>query len=322
MKLLVKCLLVFCLQLSFFTLSAEASPKKVWIDTDIIFDVFGKDVDDGVALMLALQNPDIQIVGISVVQNVEHGKAVTQKLLNYYSNYDIPVYLGQDDAAKSYGKTNPAVEALSQALVKDSLTILALGSATNIANLLKFHPESARKINEIVFCAGRTKGNNFRPKNAKKNLPDYNFELDSASFRYVFENQNLNILLAGYEAAEPIFIYKDDLKKLKERDLPGDKWVYRKLRNWHFGWNIALNVNGFIPFDVATIGAVLYPDFFKIEEKGIEINYRENDSQFLIEHHKKSYLEAVDTTKGRYYARYVVETDSAYRDFIVKKIFN
>jgi len=290
MKLFVRCLLIFWFNFSTFTVAAQTSPKKVWIDTDIIFDVFGKDVDDGVALMLALQNANIQIVGISVVQNVAHGKEVTERILNYYSNYNIPVYLGQDDATKSYGTISPAVEALSKALKKDSLTILALGPATNLANLLKFHPESISKIEEIVFCAGRTKGNRFKPSGSRKNLPDYNFELDSASFRYVLDHEELNVLLAGYEAAEPVFIYKSDLKTLKNRGKAGDKWVYRKLRNWHFGWKIALGVDGFIPFDAATIGAVLYPDFFEIEEKGVEINYRENDSDFLIKHNKKTIL--------------------------------
>jgi pyrimidine-specific ribonucleoside hydrolase len=322
MKLSLKYLLILFLNLSFLSVAVGASPKKVWIDTDIIFDIFGKDVDDGVALMLALQNREIEIVGISVVHNVAHGKAVTEKILNYYGEYDIPVFLGQDDASKSYGSTNPAVEALSAALEQDTLTILALGPATNIANLLKFHPDQGKKIKEIVFCAGRTKDNFFRPKGAKKNLPDYNFELDSGSFKYILEKGSLNIILAGYETAAPIFIYKSDLKKLKERSNPGDRWVYRKLRNWHFGWKVALGVKGFIPFDAATVGAILYPDFFTIKYRSVEINYRENDSDFLIKADKKNYLEALDSTESKYSVRYVVETDPTYRNFIVDKLFN
>ncbi|SMG17115.1 Inosine-uridine preferring nucleoside hydrolase [Marivirga sericea] len=322
MKLVVQYLLVLFINVSVFASSVEATPKKVWIDTDIIFDVFGKDVDDGVALMLALNNPDIEIVGISVVHNVAHAKEVTEKILKYYAEYDIPVYLGQDDASKSYGSTSPAVEALAAALEQDSLAVLALGPATNIANLLKFYPEQTKKITDIVFCAGRTKGNVFRPKSARKNLPDYNFELDSASFQYLLEKGSLNIILAGYEAAAPIFIYKSDLKKLKERNNPGDNWVFRKLRNWHFGWRVALGVDGFIPFDVATVGAIIYPEFFTIEDQGVEINYRENDSYFLIKADKKNYLEVVDGAESKYSIRYVVETDSTYKNFIVNKLFN
>ena len=37
-------------------------PSKVWLDTDI-----GSDVDDAVALTLALLSPEIELIGISTV---------------------------------------------------------------------------------------------------------------------------------------------------------------------------------------------------------------------------------------------------------------
>jgi len=45
-----------------------ASPKKIWIDTDIIFNKPGEEIDDGLALMMAFNNPDVDIKGISLIQ--------------------------------------------------------------------------------------------------------------------------------------------------------------------------------------------------------------------------------------------------------------
>jgi pyrimidine-specific ribonucleoside hydrolase len=318
--MLRKSLFIFvCFLLS---ISSFAEKKKVWIDTDIIFDKFGKDVDDGLALILAFQHPDIEIVGISLIHNVKHGQEVTRKLIKYYAQYDIPVYSGSDDASLSYGNKTVAVEALANALRKDMLTILALGPATNIANLLKFYPETISNIDNIVFCAGRSENYEFRPKNAKKALPDYNFEIDSASFKYILSSGKFPVTLAGFEAAEPIYLFKEDIKKLKKRDKAGDKWVARQLRNWIFGWRIALNVKGFIPFDLATVGVILYPEYFTVIKANAKIIYRENDSKFLIKTDKKSYLEVYTDGKKEYDLQFVSKTKNDFRDLIIEKIFN
>ncbi len=312
-------LIFLCFLIPYLSLGQK---KKVWIDTDIMFDKFGKDVDDGLALMLAFQHPDIEIVGISLIHNVKHGEKVTKKLMEYYAPYEIPVYLGSDDAALSYGNKTEAVDALASALEKEELTILALGPATNIANLLKFYPETIGNITDIVFCAGRSRNYEFRPESAKKALPDYNFEIDSGSFKYILSSGKLPIILAGYEAAESLYLHQEDINRLKKRGKPGDRWAARQLKNWIFGWRIALGVEGFIPFDVATVGSVLYPDYFTIKKAQADLYYRENDSDFLIKTDKKSYLEVYTGADEQHNVRFASNMKEDYKNLIIQKIFN
>ena len=45
-------------------MGTTASPRRVWIDTDIIFNRPGKEVDDGLALIMALSNKTIDSFNI------------------------------------------------------------------------------------------------------------------------------------------------------------------------------------------------------------------------------------------------------------------
>ena len=67
-------LLVSLLALFSFCTFAQ---QRVWIDTDIMIGKFRRDVDDGLALMLALQDTSIKIEGISFVHGVDYAEKVT-----------------------------------------------------------------------------------------------------------------------------------------------------------------------------------------------------------------------------------------------------
>ena len=69
---------------------------KVWFDTDIMIgmpDKEAREVDDGITLIMALKQPQIQIVGISNITYVDYGYGVITKILNWHNKgATIPVY--------------------------------------------------------------------------------------------------------------------------------------------------------------------------------------------------------------------------------------
>lgn len=268
-----------------------ASPQKIWIDTDIIFNKPGQEVDDGLALMMAFNNKHVDIKGISLIHAVDNGYEVTKKLLGYYGDDSIPLYKGTDDATQGPGTKTKAVEKLAEALEENELTIVAIGPATNIANLLEFYPEAAKNINDIVFCAGRNKGVSFSSEGSPVGFPDYNFEVDPVSFNKVIES-NLPVTLSGYEASSSIFLYREDLEKIRQNGRKGDEWIYTQLLPWITKWEEGLNIKGFIPFDCSTIGHVPYPDYFEYHRNiPVMVNIRKNDSPAFSDVEEKPYLE-------------------------------
>ena len=70
---------------------------KIIIDTDPAMGVFGRDVDDALAIALALNSPEIEVLGLTVTYgNTSLPRAVrsARRLLRAAGREDIPVLPG------------------------------------------------------------------------------------------------------------------------------------------------------------------------------------------------------------------------------------
>jgi pyrimidine-specific ribonucleoside hydrolase len=255
--------------------------KKIWFDTDIMIgnpDRAPREVDDAITLMMTLKHQDkVKIEGISLITYVDYAYGITEKMLKWYApNLSIPIYKGSD-TCNDLGTENDATRALAAALKKEKLTILALGPATNVATVLKNHPELASQIEEIVFCAGRTPDFHFRPGLEQHTVSDYNFEKDVESFKVVFDS-GVKVVLSGFECSVYLFLGETDYDFLNN-NFEGDKWVYDFLRPWSKRHEQLFGNDGFIPFDVTPLGYLTHPQYFKYYENiPVRIITKPNDA--------------------------------------------
>lgn len=298
-----------------------AVPKRIWIDTDIMIGKFRRDVDDGVALLLALQSDEIEIVGITLVQDVEYGLEVTQKLLKWYApDKDIPVYMGAHNATER-GQSNAAVEAMAKALEKEPLTMVVLGPATNLGTLFDLHPEAYANITEMVFCKGRQPGVRF-DAGGKIVFNDYNFELDVESVRDILAT-DVPLVFAGYEASAGTFLNMEDLAFLKENKTEGNKWLYRQLSSWRklWRWFIGTGDKGFIPFDAVTIAYVIKPDML-LQYKDIPtaIEVHENDIKRSGNLKEKDYLLCAYSIQSSRMVTFCYGAKPQFKDLLLKRL--
>lgn len=273
MKFIISLLaLVFSLQLQ--------AQTKVWFDTDIMIgmpDKTPREVDDGITLIMALKQPQIEIVGISSITYVDYSYPIIHKILGWHNKgAAIPVYKGSPKA-DDLGVENDGTRALYEALKKEKLTILALGPMTNIATLIQNHPDIISQIEKISICAARTPGLPFNPGNGKLNVFDYNYELDYKSMDVVL-NSTIPLVFAGYEPSSYTHIGNIDLASL-DQSLEADKWLYDVVQPWMDKNETYFGVRGFIPFDCSTLGVITHPDYFTYyKDIPIKVNYRKNDA--------------------------------------------
>lgn len=295
--------------------------RAIWIDTDIIFNRFGGDVDDGLALMLALDSDRVQVRGISLNRDVDNGESVTRQLLALYGRYPIPVVRGADDIFASFGENSAAVEALAAALRRERLTIVAIGAATNLANLLLFHPALAERIDEVVFCAGRQHGQPFlAPGGRTIALPDANFDNDPASMQRVLD-AGVPVTLAGFEAAASITLDGNDIDRIRRNGRPGDRWVARRLALWRLIWRLGLGLDRFIPFDACTLGHLLYPECFHyLRQVPATINRRANDARRWKKGAEKDYLEVGTELPPRWRVDYAWRIDPCFKPLLMNHL--
>jgi purine nucleosidase len=153
-------------------LFGAGKPVPVILDTDM-----GDDIDDALALALALQSPELDIRAVvTVLQNGSRRADLTYRILELYKRTDIPVGIGaeqtlmgkpsnlgmrQTDAlAPDYrmpaGKRHNGIQLFIDTCMgaPEKVTILAYGPLTNVALALRAEPRIAEKIDRIVLMNG------------------------------------------------------------------------------------------------------------------------------------------------------------------------
>ena len=320
----MRLIFLFSLLLIVFSSLAQspAKPRRIWLDTDQMIgmkDKIPREVDDAIALIMVLQHPDkIELVGISTITYANYGHDVTQKLLRWYNRTGkiIPVYRGSD-TAKDVGTETDATRALANALRSEKMPILAIGPITNVATVVKNHPELIAQIEEVVVCAGRSPGLPFRPGLEKLSVGDYNFEMDPESFRILF-NAGVKVVLSGYECSVYTFLGKTDISFLNNKN-KSDKWVYDQLRPWQQFNQQLFGVDGFVPWDTTPLGYLTHPEYFKYHKNiPVRINVRPNDADTTG---SKPYLEvSYDYKNTKWRATYAYKTLPGFEEIVIEDL--
>ena len=153
-----------------------AQPRKLIIDCD-------PGIDDAIALILAMQSPDLEILGITttfgnvkVEQATENALRIVElsgKSISVYQGADKPLsvplrpppdFVHGKDGLGNTGQPEPTTKAQSkpaaQFLVETAkacpgeVTILAVGPLSNLAEALRQDSGFARNVREVVLMGG------------------------------------------------------------------------------------------------------------------------------------------------------------------------
>ena len=177
-------------------IACAQKPVPILFDTDI-----GDDIDDALALALALQSPELDVRGVTtVIDDVELRTRLAWKELGIYGRRDIPLATGapeplldkiRNNRSRQYEVLTPAdvfppaarkhaAEFIVETLMAspDKITIVPVGPLTNIALALKTEPRIRQKIERIVLMGGA-----FFPPRA-----EYNILRDRVAAEIVFQS--------------------------------------------------------------------------------------------------------------------------------------
>src|SRR3954468_19648272 len=202
---------------AFSASSVAAAPERqpVVIDTDI-----GGDIDDAFALAPAVASPEIELVGVPTGGRgpgrdpfVRHVSAdrdedrawLVCRFLTQVGAKNVPVAAGAEPQPLSsldwqvqyrrhpaaiYNRTaKPVAESAAELIARlareydGKLTVIALGPLTNVARLLKDHPDAAKKLRRVVVMGGSVAvGYDGKPTPE----PEWNIKTDMPAAKAVF----------------------------------------------------------------------------------------------------------------------------------------
>lgn len=299
--------------------------KNVWIDSDLSVGMkrYGRpgysDVDDGYAILQLMQSEAVKIHGISAVfgnTRIDDAFRLCQHMADKYTYYEIPVYKGAGHAIDlNKVSTNEAVEAMANSLKEQSLTIMAIGPATNVGILLLKYPELAKNIDEVVLVAGRrSEDAYFAIGNQGRRARDLNFDLDNDAFRLLFQNQ-VAVTLCPFEISHKVWLNEHDLKTLSQKS-EGAQWLAHHSKVWLDQWK-EQGASGFNPFDVLASHYIIKPHDIIYEKLNARLEIYPDDT--VGENQRevvKNYLICDDNEKG-YPIRYCYDVIIDYHDRLI-----
>ncbi len=194
--------------------------KKVIIDCD-------PGIDDSLALILALNSPELDVIGITTVSgNVksDQGARNALKVLRLMGREDIPVYIGEEiplerelvtaqdthgedglgetdykeaDVEINYG----GVDFILNSARNESISIIALGPLTNLAKAIEKDNDGFNMISEIISMGGA-----FKSHGNCSQVAEFNYWVDPHSVREVFEKGTVPFSMVGLDVTREIVL--------------------------------------------------------------------------------------------------------------------
>lgn len=289
--------------------------RKVIIDCD-------PGIDDTLALMLALQSPELDILGISIVcGNVPTIKGAENalKVLNWMKRLDIPVYLGEEkplvrpyiDAMDTHGEDGlgeswyecissvrpkeNAVQFIASTLfdakkTNDKVSIIALGPLTNIAKVIQLYPTCLDGIDEIVSMGGAYKSHgNCSP------VAEYNYWCDPDAAKIVFEH--VFVHMVGLDVTRKIVLTPNILEYMCYAS-PKMGEIIRKITRFYFDFHWKQEgVIGCVINDPLAVAYFIdremcdgFQAYTQIETQGISLGQSVVDAYDFWKKEKNSYI--------------------------------
>ncbi len=232
--------------LSMTALAEDRIP--IIFDTDFVMPPH----DDSMALMLALQSPEFEILGVTTVagnESLERATSDVLRMLEIANQAEIPVHVGadmplvhakSDFAVRKYGKwysdeTPPmppggyakkqaedesAVSFIVRTVMADpgEVTIVAIGPLTNIAQAIRAEPEFAASVKQLIIMGGAIA---LLPDGAGNITPnaEFNFWVDPEA-AYVTLRSGIPIELSPLNVSRKSALTLDWYKKMVAVDNP------------------------------------------------------------------------------------------------------
>lgn len=256
---------------------AAGRPIPILFDTDI-----GGDIDDALALALALQSPELEVRGITTVSDdTAQRTRLAWKEMGLFHRQDIPLATGARDGLFRPGDMRPlgqykalteadvapraalerrAAELLVDTLLRspEKITLVPVGPLTNIALALKLEPAIRSKIERIVLMGGA-----FDLLRA-----EYNIVRDAAAAEIVFQS-GVPITAVGLDVTLKCRLEGRDLDQLRSATAPSARFLWQLIELWR-NRNPAQYP---ILHDPLAVAAVFRPDLIETSAGHVSVEY-------------------------------------------------
>lgn len=272
---------------------------RLIIDADPANGVAGSDVDDGLAIALALNSPEVDVLALTVVGGnvpVDQGVQGALALLESAGAAHVPVHRGGDrpllqdqrpwrrlldarsfdpkaqalwqDVTPAASTLTPDPRPASQVLVElvdahpGEITVLAIGPLTNVATAMLLDPEWQHKVERVVWMGGAFE------------LPDVLQELNAAydpEATHLVMTSEAPLLVVPLDVTLQTSMHLDDVARLEAAGTPLAQYLARTVRPWVTWLAARFGRDGCPLHDPLAMAAILEPDIVGTRTRAADI---------------------------------------------------
>ncbi|KAM1173082.1 hypothetical protein FF1_025866 [Malus domestica] len=268
---------------------AAKETKKIIIDTD-------PGIDDAMAIFVALQSPEVQVIGLTTIYGNVYTTLATRNalhLLEVAGRIDIPVAEGSHvtitkgtklriadfvHGADGLGNQNfpppkgkPIEQSAAAFLVEQAslypgkVTVVALGPLTNIALATQLDPEFAKNIGQIILLGGAFAVNGNVNPAAEANIFG---DPDAADMVFTC---GADILAMGINVTHQVVLTDADREKLAMSNGKFAQYLCKILDVYFSYHHDAYSTKGVYLHDPAVVVAAVDPSLFTYTEGVVRV---------------------------------------------------
>lgn len=257
--------------------------KRVWIDTDT-------GVDDACALLMALQEPSFDVVGVSAVCGnvpLERTYPNARNVLALAGREDIPVYRGAQKplmrdlltaslvhGANGLGgviipdstapeEEEPLADALYRQADAGELWLITLGPLTNIAQAFLKHPDLPDKLAGLYCMGGGVQRGNVTAS------AEFNIIVDPEAAELVFSSRT-PVTMFGLDVTETTGLGPKEREIMAREDNRICRFVLDMLADRRYD----NDAEYFRIHDANPVAGLAHPEWFTGEKCGIHVETR------------------------------------------------
>ena len=262
--------------------------KKIIIDTD-------PGIDDSLAIFIALNSPELEVLGLTTIFGNAITKTCTEnalRLLEIAKRIDIPVAEGAhaplngnfrgaatfvhgDDGQGNAKLPLPTTQALKIDAVTflnetiennpNEITLVPVGPLTNIANLLTKHPGIDAKIKEIVLMGGNARSPGNATPTAEANILN-----DPEAADIVFSAQ-CKVTMVGLDVTNNVFMNEEQVNTIGSFDNAKSKHI-NKINPFYFNFlKNFFEEEGMPIHDSSAVTYLVHPEYFETIQHPIKV---------------------------------------------------
>ncbi len=245
------------------------SPQNVLIDTDPAITLFGADVDDALAIFLALNSDELIVDGITTVfgnTHLNNSYRIAKEILKVAARPDIPVFKGAYNASW-LGIRTPAVNFLINHIMEHpgEIILITLAPLTNIASAFLLEPRLAENLKAMVVMGG------FLPSNFRNFLlqAEFNFSGDPHATQIVLDQKN-ETTIVGLDVTTQVKFKDAQYNALYRKKTDITQYLIKHLKSW-----LTLNKilqGGFNPHDPIAVAYLIQKNLFKQVKTSLNVN--------------------------------------------------